>query len=1114
MNQTPQKTALSLSLVLALVCGANPILRQVYDAQQPAFRTVAGFGRTQRQNDRALVLALTGGEFFQEEAAPACKIPTPEASYALKDFPAQDGYFELYACPWFNGPAPYPLAEILAGGQAVCRLTLTSTELLVEVQGQTAKLNTANWAARHYKHIQLVWKNGETSVFLERKKTATLNAIPENADQLKLFPAFQGLVDEVTVGSGWPLTIDPQPDGDLTHFPRIAPDKTPLLKEQWTAKDLGIEQMPDANGLRFLWEGAQKQLGAAAQCLTEWNVRPGTYLRGDFAWTKENWSHGAQFSLHLHFLDEGGQILKRMSIDGRNIEKYIFPMMLSEFCTESAIGVPMEYFNYYQVPEKAVRLRVALSAFGNSFTLTLRNIAFRYIDAEKTPWFREPYDEQLVHPTAHLTNAEVDEILARRERAVPELRREGDRIELYLNGKRTPVKILAQPMAGDYKWMTGFRQAGFPFFLSTVTVGLRPDYTEAEQLWREDDTIDVGVLDRAVRRILSRVPDAYVFLCLSITPSRSWLEANREELMVNQTGEYAVIRDYGVRGLYSKHFPDQSGSSWYPSTASLKYRQKMAEVLHRAFTEFERHDASKAVVGVYVTGGDDGQFRFPPFPDYSRPALASWRSFLKEQGRPDADAAVMPNPEELNRPPFPPYGNSTMCDYQMWSTKVSYELRQFMYRTVKDAFPRALVGGYENAMGLTGQPGFGRYKISEFLHSPTPDFLISLPGYNRYRDDCDHPSGMKAYNGSMVLHNKLMIGEMDIRNPEMGPLGINNRSRNWQATHNATTFRNFLALYASYCASWGGGFHAYIMQPLWYNTPRALEAWGRAAAIVSQAKGQPLNESRIAVFIDEHSSYYHATRDIPAFHTRIHYRESTEYALWRSGIRCDYYLPGDALHPDFQAPKILFFADAGTMTPAQADAIRKRWGNSGRLIIWSGHAGYLPAGDAKAVQQITGFKVRPEAKAAQLPLTQGSTLLWEPAFYATNFPVPAWVVEDTEATPLARYYGTSQVGLAEKHYPTHREIYLGQPGSFSPELTRKLARSVGIEPVQDRNDLCVLGGGLMEIGAMTGSGKRKLRLPPGAKSMVCLTSQEAHAIPGGVELFLPYKDCAVFRVEY
>ena len=1097
------------------------IFRSTFDRRRPETHSVAGFGWTQRQGDRALVLAGDNAADFHAEAAPAVKIPTGNYVSRLKKFPA-DGYFDFYARPYFNGSTDvYDIGGLLYKNREIVKISINGKKLVFSINGKIAEVDVSDWHAHHYKHIQLVWKNGRTDIYVERQKKAELDTAPVNADKIIFYETFQGLIDDISVGCCVPPVLDREFDGDLKKFPVIKPSADFMQSGVWTSAPR-LKIAPVADGIKFSWARKENTPFAVSSTLNcTWDVLENEYIRGDFAWTKKSWQYGSLAGIYLQFLDRSGKVIKHAPLDAKlvnhpkNMASYM-PMLVSELGTEAGVNEKISYFNYYQVPLKAVKVRLIMGVAGNPFTLVLNNVSFRKVDPAKLPWFREPYGKQKIHKISKLTEKDIDAVLAKRERAVPELRRVGDRVEVYINGKKVPLHILSHALAGDYKWIGGFRDAGFNFYLTTATVGLRPDSTESDPIWREDGSIDIKPIEKAVKKVIKYAPDGYVILCLSITPNKSWLLANKDQLMTNAKGEYAIIRDYAVRGLYSKEFPDKIGYSWYPSTSSVKYQKDMAAVLQKALTEFEKTDAAKAVAAIYVTGGDDGQFRFPPFPDYSKVALNSYRNFLRERGVKDWAEREMPDPVAINKTMRPQFGDSVVSDYWRWSTNESYKLRQFMYNAVKNAMPRVLVGGYENAMALSGQPGFGRYKITELLNEKMPDFMISLPGYNRYRDDCDHPSGMKAYNGSMVLHKKLMIGEMDIRNPESGPLGINNRSRNYQATHNKDTFRNFLALYGSYCFSWGGGFHAYLMQPLWYNTDEAVNSWARTVEITRHAEGRELDDNRIAVFVDENSSYFNATGDVSAFFSRLHYRESTEYALWRSGVRCDYYVPSDVFHPEFKAPKILFFADAGTMTAAEAEKIRKLYGNSNRVIIWTGHAGYLPEGKVDTVRKITAFNVEKVEKLAQ-PLKDVKTgkLLWEVAFYAGGFPSPAWIVNDKNAVPMAHYLGTNLVGMAMKKYPSHTEIYIGQPGTFSPEMTRRIAKSVGIVPVQETNDLCIIGGGLLEIGAMVKAGHRKIFFPNGVKNLKCLTNHKI--IEKGKDYIvvdLPYKDAAIFKTEY
>ena len=58
-----------------------------------------------------------------------------------------------------------------------------------------------------------------------------------------------------------------------------------------------------------------------------------------------------------------------------------------------------------------------------------------------------------------------------------------------------------------------------------------------------------------------------------------------------------------------------------------------------------------------------------------------------------------------------------------------------------------------------------------------------------------------------------------------------------------------------------------------------------------------------------------------------------------------------------------------------------------------------------------------------------------------------------------------------------------------------------------------MGGGLLEIGAMTGPGKRKIYFPNGVKKLKCLTGQKIIAYGSDhIIVDMPYKDAAVFKM--
>ena len=137
--------------------------------------------------------------------------------------------------------------------------------------------------------------------------------------------------------------------------------------------------------------------------------------------------------------------------------------------------------------------------------------------------------------------------------------------------------------------------------------------------------LDVTGMEKAVYRVLRENPDAHVILNLIVYPSAYWLKNNRNELHPGKDGNPLILRNGAFTNRTSAEFPVKPGETWSPSIHSAKYRADIARVLEDVMRNFEKTDASKAVAGIYITGGDDGQFRAPVVPDSSPVAQNAFR---------------------------------------------------------------------------------------------------------------------------------------------------------------------------------------------------------------------------------------------------------------------------------------------------------------------------------------------------------------------------------------------------------------------------------------------------------------------------------------------------------
>ena len=978
---------------------------------------------------------------------------------------------------------------------------------------------------------------------------------------------FQGLIDDISIGTEIPIGLKTvnlreqaalirKNEGDPLKFGKISDDRIMYDPAQWKGFG-GISAVKNGSNLRLVWSGADFRHRTIYGPPVK--VAPGSVIRGDLSFRKVKWDFAVYAPACVAFFDSKGRPLRQnpgydgspgegIRFDESNIKGY-FPMHLMEFTEQAGLRSEIRYFNYWKVPENAVAMRAGWTFAYNPCSVEIAKLEFRTVDPVLRPWITQPEKVPLkANISRGTTDAELEKNIASRKRAVAEVRKEGDRVELYIDGKRTlPAFMHNTPYpVKNVPWYSNtFAQLGFKISTVWVSLGRSPVDSHLPFVLKEDGTIDIAPWREAVREIVRQAPDGYVMLALNVFPTMRWLEENPDELMKNGKGENFIFGypHYPIGKGAAERLPP-GNFSWYPSMFSKKYMEYICNALRKALLEFEKTPESKAVIGAYLVGGDDAQFRLPNIaftPDLSPCALNGFRDFLRQKYGNDVnlrrewndpDASIenvsLPLQKELwvaDRAYYSMGGHSSwLSDY-----KTSYALSDRRFKTAirkaaKSAVPRMIIGGYDCAYGMTGSWGHTGLHFAEGIEDAA-DFYIWIPSYGRDRDNGDLPLKPYQFTGSLALHGKLGILEMDIRNPNIPNLYFGHyKSRNWQETHNYRTFATALNRLAASAIALGGGFHCYNLQPHWFLSDKAQDAWRNAFRIAEQRRGEGFSEEQIAVFIDENSNLYSNLHPhwVPSF---FNFKGQVVAAVQRAGFKHNYYLLRDALHPDFKAPLMLLFADAGTMTPEEIVKIRERHGNSGRVIVWHGCPGFLACGDYETLSKSLGFDVSPlQGNRQQTPLVAANDtdpvmkgisgfFMQEPNFLPFVFS-PSWRIGKDGSTILAKYYGTDIPGMAVKRYQDHTEIFIGQPGSVSPQLIRNAGAEAKMHPLLESDDLFIYGGSLMTVCGSLGRGIRKIRIPDGIREVVPLTPHKVlHNDGKNFEVDISDADVAVFLLK-
>ncbi|MBE6356893.1 MAG: hypothetical protein E7058_07240, partial [Lentisphaerae bacterium] len=1045
--------------------------------------------------------------------------------HGIKNFPQNSGAIRLYTAPYFNGiPRKnsknhnYIFRFFNTGGPGKIITAFFYDNRRIDLQfamdnGKYAFLSADIPAEKKQKFLQLdiIWQPGVQQLYVDGKlaceKHAAGKILPVNAVEIGGVDNFgpfmmQGVLDELTVSPDLPddlvivkkqpQTISRDVDGDPDKFPVIAAGNF-MLNGSWQGEK-GTSAKVENGKLILSWAG--KDFRKKRIFGPEIKVNPGTFIKGTLHFAKRRFDDGSFAPAEVVFFDRQGKEIFSRRFDTSNISGYR-PMRLNEFQETVGNRVTIAYFNYFRVPENAATVRPAWSFARNPVVIEVSRLEFRYVDPAKKPWFSQPDGKGNLQLTCRQTApGDVDAILAKRTRPTVKLARCGDRVEILVDGKPVPPLFMHNCLyniKNRTAYTAEFSRMGAKFITVPLALG-RGLYPHHPAALAPDGKLDLSGWQQRLREHIVQHPDGYLMLAIIIFPPDKWLRENEDQLMKDHNGVNFIYGypHYPLGKGAAKELP-KGNFSRYPSQFSEKYTRYICAELERVLTEFEKLPEAKAVAGIYLLGGDDDQFRMPSInttPDCSPVALEGFRKFLRRKYRTDEnlraawgdknaafDKVTIPAAKTEIWPRDRQYyamggKDSWLSDYVASYSLAERRFKSAIRNTAKKAIPRLIVGNYDCAYGLSGSWGHTGYHQHE-AYQDNGDFSLYIPSYGRDRECGDLSLGIYQFTGSAQLHGKLPLMELDVRNLEISGLTwMPYKSRNFQQLHNADTFRIGLRRLAVQSLVMGGGFHYFNLYQQWCRTPKALESLKDMFRIAAYARPSQLDRNRIAVFIDEHSDMYANTHPgwIPGF---FNFKNVPCSAVQRSGVPFNYFLASDALHPDFTAPGVLFFADAATLKPETVAEIRRRYGKDDRVIVWHGSPSFLVETDLKKISAAIGFNLKympaydnalpadfddnyelisPDEprKSPLYTLDSNDPLLkdvhgffMQESIVVPHVYSPHWAVADQEAVPLAKFFGTGAVGMAVKRYKNHTEVFIGQPGAITPTLFRNFALEAG-----------------------------------------------------------------------
>ena len=816
----------------------------------------------------------------------------------------------------------------------------------------------------------------------------------------------------------------------------------------------------------------------------------------------------------------------------------------------------------WQASADAVSIAPALVFRGNAMRCKIRSVRIEPAQ-EKIKWNAservtnylvppvqyQPFDVQPKPDVVKMSESQIDEFLAKYPTANPKVSHTSTfRTELSVNGKRINPSIQLAPHCGQQTTRFGeFENAGVKIHAIQIKAGPTSDTPHAPgNVWLGKDKYDFEIVRKAIRDTISRAPDSYVMLNVIVNVYNDWGVEYPDDVHANAEGEKAVC-GWSRPVRYGGAAPD-ANEFWEASNHSKQFSDDGSAFLYALGQWLNSVPEGKIVIGAYINGSVDGQWLFSSdnatgevqFACYSKGALKAFREYLREKYITNEalskawgfdvtfDTAQMPSyyPTRKDGTAFEyagEKGNSSLLSYNGSKCQgadyndflsVSNTKRQIAFcKGLKEGSSgRLLCGSWWPTLPAPYPLSHSAFDL--MLESPYVDFISR--------------GGLLG----AALHGKLTVDEHDLRNVASGLEAWIDYDEHLIAKSQGEYKRQLTAMVLRSYAS-GGGYHFYDMWGGWFWNPETMQMVKDAVAMYDYVKDTPsFGEDYVGVFVDEKAANHLA--DLGRYYQYAAVGNTCEsmltwafsYAWGQTGLPVRFYLLKDVENSDLVVPKTAIFLSPLTMTAKQAQAVKDRFYNNGRVVAYLGMPGLAADGDTNNPADITGFNIFEDQRTqnkvlvpfADDPLLKGiqkdSMLcfwLLEMSYY------PNASVNPKENDKVLATYSESDIpGMVVRREKSHTTVWIGFPGAITPQLVRNLAQESGVTPWITNDSELIVGAGLLGVIGIT-SGPQEVMLPPNYEIEKCLSGHNYKVKNGKLTFNLGYGDIygdvAVFAVN-
>jgi hypothetical protein len=941
-----------------------------------------------------------------------------------------------------------------------------------------------------------------------------------------------GYSEEIIGPAVSPLSVNFNVDGAVSWYEPVSSSVLQIVDE--------------GNNLAFVWDGSTSSTSIEVRSTEKLAITRGDANQVRIIWelTIGESEFGASVTPAVVEYNSANQSLAII-----NLEKQWFPTNVGHTHVVGLTWTP-----------GLTTAKVSPALVFNGNAVTCRVISIRLEPAQPKPIWTPPANtrtpevrykidgnQPAVDAAVLTSEAQIDMKLTRRVKALPQIVRTEDpfKVKLLVNSNPVDPTIYLSAAAGYTSSRFGdMYNAGINIIALTVKAGPTTDTPGAPgNIWLGASSYNFEPLRQAIRYAIARAPNSYIMLQLYVNVYNNWGVEHPNDVHANEEGEKAVA--CGSRVVRYGGNPPGANESWEASNHSVQFRTDGSTFLRALGAWLATAPEGRVVIGAYLNGSTDGQWLYSSdnstgeveFACFSPGALSAFRDYLREKYVTDAnlstawgfsvtfDTAQIPlydvrGREKIVGSPLMSYNGteSQAFDYNKFLS-VSNTRRQI-------AFCQAFKEG-SNGRLLCGQwwptlPAaypLSHTDLKDILKSPYVDFISR--------------GGLLG----AAFHGKLTVDELDLRNLLSGLETWDTYDLPFLPKSQAEYKRQADAMVLNAVAS-GGSYHFFDMWGGWFWHPETMQIVKDAVNnIAHNAKvAPPLGSDYIGVFVDEDAGDY--CGKVGRYYMLSAVENTCAGMGWnyasawgRTGMPVKFFLMSDALDPNLILPRVAIFLNPLTMDLTTADAIKTRYCNSGRVIVYMLAPGLAASGTSNNPSIITGFNIAEDAATRGKPLViksgvsdalltgirAGSALCyWRTEMGYYNSFIRS---SGTTGKVLAVYGDTETPGMLVERRTSpgnHTVVWNGFPGALSPQFIRNLAKEAGMTPMLESDNVLVVGAGLLGVVGITG-GTQTVHLPNNYQIEKCLSGHN-YSVENGILTFDlgygdMYGDVAVFSLK-